>query len=205
MVDVDGTIERCHVKNTGRCREILTEGATVVLETAGKERKTKYDLIAVYKNDMLINIDSQAPNRAFHEYLLSSRPVNGIEEIRPEFTHGDSRFDFFVKADGKKMFMEVKGVTLEEDGIALFPDAPTERGLKHVRELMKAVNEGYDAYIVFVIQMKHVAEFTPNRTMHPEFADAVKEAAKKGVNVIALDCIVTENSMVIDSPVRVIL
>lgn len=206
LVEIDGRTERCHVKNTGRCKEIFLPGTTVVLEEPDNpNRKTPFDVIAAYKGDRLINIDSQAPNKTFLEFLPSSGIISDIEEIRPEYTHGDSRFDVFVKYAKGEAFIEIKGVTLEKDGLTLFPDAPTERGLKHVRELMQCVDEGYDAYIVFVVQMKDVNGFTPNYEMHKEFGDAVKEASEKGVHVLAFDCDVTEDGMTIKDPVKIVL
>ena len=145
MVEVDGIIEKCHVKNTGRCREILVPGTKVVLQGSDSEtRKTRYDLIAAYKGDMLINIDSQAPNVVFGEYLRSSRMFSDEAVVRPEYTHGDSRFDFYVEDGTRKVLIEVKGVTLEFDGVCMFPDAPTERGVKHLRGLAHAIDEGYE-------------------------------------------------------------
>lgn len=206
IVDIDGKEEVCHVKNTGRCREILTEGAKVVLSRSDDPaRKTKYDLIAAYKNGMLINIDSQAPNKAFQEFIGNSDFIPGLIHSRPEFTYGDSRFDFMAESKEGKILIEVKGVTLEKDGSTMFPDAPTERGLKHVRELTAALDDGYRSFLVFIIQMKGVTDFTPNYEMHREFGDAVREARDKGVNVFAFDCIVTEDSMRVDEPVKIIL
>lgn len=230
-VEVDGKTVVCHVKNTGRCRELLLPWVQVILEyhpdAAARGRKTEYDLIAVYKGDLLINMDSQAPNQAALEWLsalhgknslvLSPDPCPGKrravtpQAIRREVTHGDSRFDLafdlMIPAFNEKRhaFMEVKGVTLEENGMTMFPDAPTERGLKHLRGLIRAHEEGLESYVLFVIQMKGVAAFTPNVSTHPAFGQALKEAAQAGVHILAYDCVVTPSSMNIDAPVPVIL
>ncbi|MGN1089809.1 MAG: DNA/RNA nuclease SfsA [Huintestinicola sp.] len=200
---INGCEETVHVKNTGRCRELLTDNAEVILEyfPNSPARKTKYDLMAVYKNGMLINMDSQSPNKAALEFI--PRLFEDVTLIRPETVYGDSRFDFYIEAGGRKIFMEVKGCTLENDGVCSFPDAPTERGVKHVNELMKCLSEGYEAYIFFVIQMERARYFTPNRETHPLFADALKMAAKNGVKVIAYTCDVNEDSMEIKEPVEV--
>lgn len=202
-VKVNGKEEICHVKNTGRCKELLVEGATVYLEESQNPvRKTKYDLIAVQKGERLINLDSQAPNQAFWEWAPSF--FQNLTHIRREKTFGKSRFDCYAEtADGRKCFIEVKGVTLEQDGVVLFPDAPTQRGVKHVEELCECVKSGYDAYLFFVIQMKDVAYFTPNRDTHPEFADALQKAVKEGVKVYAVDCDITPDSMEIRDFVEV--
>jgi sugar fermentation stimulation protein len=203
-VEINGTIEKVHVKNTGRCKELLIEGVPAVLEISDNpERKTKYDLIAVWKNGMLVNIDSQAPNKAVYEFLKDRSDAG--TEIFPEYTLGNSRFDMLLRNGSEKTLVEVKGVTLEKDGLALFPDAPTERGLKHVNELIGNVRKGYGCRIIFVIQMRGPHSFTPNFEMHPEFGEAVRKASENGVKVQAFDCIVTENSMVIDKEVKVIL
>lgn len=203
--DIGGKVVVCHVKNTGRCRELLTENAVVILEYFDREkhpaRKTEYDLIAVYKNDMLINMDSQSPNKAVMEFI--PKLFENVTLIRPEKVYGESRFDFYIEAGERRIFMEVKGCTLENDGVCSFPDAPTERGVKHVNELMKCIDDGYEAYIFFVIQMNRAEYFTPNRENHPEFADALKRAADKGVHILAYTCDVGEDSMVIDRPVRI--
>lgn len=198
---IDGREEICHVKNTGRCGELFLKGADVILQKAADpSRKTTYDLIAVYKGDVLVNVDSQAPNKIFGEYL---RKLPGVTLIRPEKTHGDSRFDFYFEIGERKIFAEVKGVTLEKDGAAMFPDAPTERGVKHLNGLIKCIDEGYEAWAVFVIKMKGVSYFTPNRETHKEFAETLKKAADSGVKVLAFDCLVTEDSLEIDSPVEI--
>ena len=205
-VDINGKVEVCHVKNTGRCRELLTEGARVILEPSDSPtRKTGYDLVAVYKNGNLINIDSQAPNKAVLEWLREGGLFGEPSLIKPEATYGSSRFDFYVETEGRRIFAEVKGVTLEVDGVLMFPDAPTERGVKHIKELCRAVEEGYEAYVIFVIQTERCKYFTPNRETHPRFADALREAEAKGVHILALTCKVTPDSMVIDTSVSVVI
>ena len=205
-VEVDGKIEVCHVKNTGRCKELLVSGATVILEkSANPARKTRYDLVAVYKGGELINMDSQAPNRVAGEWLASGGLLENVTLIKPECFYKNSRFDFYVEADGRRIFIEVKGVTLEEDGVVLFPDAPTERGVKHLRELMDAKENGYEAYVLFVIQMQRCRYFTPNRATHAAFADALVEAAAAGVEIRAVTCRVTEDSLRVDRLAEVIL
>ncbi len=198
----DGSTETVHVKNTGRCKELLVPGRCVILsEGENTGRKTKYDLIAVEKPGIgLINMDSQAPNVAAYEWLKKKMPH---AEIRREVTYGSSRFDLCVTDVGKTTFIEVKGVTLENDGIASFPDAPTERGVKHVRELIAAKRAGYVAVILFIVQMKGIKYLTPNDATHPEFGIALREAAAVGVDIMALDCVVTEDSMVADAFVPV--
>ena len=193
---LDGEKQVCHVKNTGRCRELLVPGAAVyVQKAANPARKTAYDLIAVWKGGRLINMDAAAPNRVFGEWLRAGGPGFVPELIRPECVHGDSRFDFYFEHGGKRAFAEVKGVTLEENGVVRFPDAPTERGVKHLRGLIRCVEEGFEAYAVFIIQMKGVKFFEPNRATHPEFAQALAQAARAGVKLIALDCFVTKDSL----------
>ena len=208
-VMIGGKKERVHVKNTGRCRELLREGAAVYLERSeNPDRKTAYDLVAVEKlrdglPPLLINMDSQIPNSAAEEWLKRGKLFSEQAVIRRECTYGASRFDFKIEDDGKTSFLEVKGVTLENDGIASFPDAPTERGVKHIYELIRAAGEGYGAYLLFVIQMKEITEFRPNDEMHREFGDALREARKAGVNILAYDCIVKPDSIVIDKPIIV--
>ena len=205
-IEIDGQRELCHVKNTGRCKELLTEGAKIyVQELDCSRRKTKYDLIAVYKGDRLINIDSQAPNKVFHEYLLNGQLFQNIKLIKSERKYKTSRFDFYIETDDKKVFIEVKGVTLEENGVAMFPDAPTERGIKHIKELSDCLDYGYEAYICFIIQMKDVLCFTPNYKMQKEFGESLEKAKKKGVNIVAIDCEVTKNSISTRNTVDVIL
>jgi sugar fermentation stimulation protein len=203
---IDGKAEIVHVKNTGRCKELLVNGATVILEKSdNSNRTTQYDLIAVYKGDRLINMDSYAPNKAFFEYLKSGKYIENITLIKPEKTFGNSRFDFYVETENRKIFIEVKGVTLENNGVVMFPDAPTERGIKHLNELIKAQNEGYETHAVFVVQMENVGYFTPNYATHPLFGETLEKAEKSGVVVKAFDCIVTENSLEINKEVKVIL
>lgn len=274
-VDINGQTAVCHVKNTGRCRELLLPGVTVILEyhpgALAAGRKTEYDLIGVYKEKLLINMDSQAPNKAAWEWLdgmaaggeldAALTPWDGeemtadltardgrkmaanlttqdrrkmaagptaqncsrdipartrwtgslrLDNLRREVTHGDSRFDlaFTLKSmDGRERpaFMEVKGVTLEENGIAMFPDAPTERGIKHLNGLINAVSQGYEAYVLLVIQMKKIRAFRPNDATHPAFGETLRAAAHAGVHVLAYDCLISPDSMIIDAPVPVIL
>lgn len=195
-IQIDGKTEVCHVKNTGRCRELLTPGAKVFVQKSDNpDRKTKYDLIAVYKGKRLINIDSQAPNKVFGEWLQRGGYFEKITAVKPECRFGDSRLDFYFEYGGKRAFAEVKGVTLEQDGVFMFPDAPTERGVKHIKELCRCVEEGYDAYAVFVIQAEQAEYFTPNRETHPEFADALNYAVESGVKVLCLNCCVTPDSL----------
>ena len=202
-VEIDGQTEIVHVKNTGRCRELLPPGAEVWCQKSDNpNRKTKYDLITVRKGCRLINMDSQAPNTAVKEWLLSGG-LGNAENIKAETTHGDSRFDFSFTLDGKPCFLEVKGVTLETDGICAFPDAPTERGTKHLRGLQKCVDEGCGGYVLFVIQMSDVKCLYPNDATDPAFGKALREAAASGVQVLAVDCTVTEDSMTIGKSVPV--
>ena len=203
-VDIDGEEIACHVKNTGRCRELLTEGAEVYLEESDNpDRKYKYSLVTVKKGDKLVNMDSQAPNKVVGEWLRSSEFFSNITLLKAESTYKKSRFDFYCEYANKKAFIEVKGVTLENEGVVSFPDAPTERGTKHLNELVECMNDGYEAYVVFVIQMKDVLYFTPNQDHDPKFAEALRRAAKSGVNIIALDCAVTEDSVDIRDKVEV--
>ena len=202
-VEIDGKLEICHVKNTGRCRELLPEGANVWCQQFDNpNRKTKFDLITVKKGDRLINMDSQAPNTAAKEWLLSGG-LGQISELKAEYTHRDSRFDFSFLKDGRRCFLEVKGVTLENSGICAFPDAPTERGVKHLKGLTELAMQGFGAYVLFVIQMADVKYLYPNDTTDPAFGNALREAAVTGVQVLAMDCAVTENTMVIGKPVEV--
>ena len=202
-VEIDGQMEICHVKNTGRCRELLTPGAKVWCQRSGNpSRKTKYDLITVKKGDRLINMDSQAPNVAAKEWLLSGG-LGEISDLKPEYTHGDSRFDFSFLMEGKRCFLEVKGVTLEDDGVCAFPDAPTERGVKHLKGLTQAAKDGYGAFVLFVIQMADVKYLRPHDERDPAFGAALREAAENGVTVMAMDCGVTEDTMQIRLPVLV--
>lgn len=203
-VEIQDSIEVVHVKNTGRCRELLIPGTEVILEESqNPNRKTKYDLICVKKGKRWINIDSQVPNKAAKEWIENGGLFPEKVQVKTEKTIGKSRIDLYVESENRKAFIEVKGVTLEEGEIAKFPDAPTERGLKHVEELMNCRKEGYEAYLLFVIQMKGVKEFQPNWEMHRQFGEAVAEAEKKGVKILAYDCLVTEDTMEIFSPVPV--
>lgn len=202
-ISVSGS-QTVHVKNTGRCRELLQKGATVYLErSANPARSTAYDLVAVEKGTRLINMDSQAPNRAVGEWLKKGLMFPDYTLIRPETPYGNSRFDFYIETLEEKIFMEVKGVTLEEDGVVLFPDAPSDRAVKHVEELIAAKHDGYRVFVMFVIQMEEVKYFIPNRKTHPQFADALAKAAEKGVEILAYDCRVTPDSMEINAPVEV--
>ncbi len=203
-VNMCGKSEKVHVKNTGRCKELLTKDAVVYLNrSANPDRSTAYDLVAVRKGNRMINMDSQAPNKAVEEWLLSGGLFPDAVTVKPETKYQNSRFDFYVETSESKVFLEVKGVTLEQDDVVLFPDAPSERAVKHVKELMKAMEEGYEAYIILVIQMENVKYFTPNRKTQPEFADILIEARQAGVKVLAYDCRVTPDSMEIQNPVPV--
>ena len=221
-VEVKGDVKTCHVKNTGRCQELLVPGCRVVLEFHPKakemKRKTEYDLIAVYKGDLLINMDSQAPNQAALEWMrekeakgLSLENVGIPTNVRREVTHGDSRFDlaFELKNEvtGKTVpaFMEVKGVTLEKEGNVFFPDAPTIRGVKHLNGLVQAKKDGFETFLLLVIQMKGIKGFKPNNITHPAFGEALREASSGGVHVLAYDCIITPDTMAVDQPVPVFL
>ncbi len=205
-VIIDGTTEKCHVKNTGRCKELLIPGVTVYLEEAlNPNRSTKYSLIAVQKGSHLINMDSQAPNKVVHEWLLEGNLYKGNVRIKPEQVYGNSRFDFYMETPERKAFMEVKGVTLEEEGSVYFPDAPTERGVKHIHELCKCIQDGYDAYIMFVIQMEKVKCFKPNDRTHKEFGEALREAGRQGVKIMAMNCMVTADSLKLKKSIPVIL
>lgn len=204
QIDINGTKVVAHVKNTGRCKELLVQNTKVILQKSDiPKRKTGYDLIAVWKNRQLINIDSQIPNKVFLEYLQSGRHIEGITLIKPEVKYCSSRFDFYVEAGERKIFVEVKGVTLEENGVVMFPDAPTERGVKHLSELIMCTKEGYEAQIVFVIQMSNVRYFTSNNRTHPAFGETLIAAKKAGVKIIALDCVITENTLEIGKAVPV--
>jgi len=203
---VEGKEERVHVKNTGRCKELLLPGATVYLEKSGNAaRSTAYDLVAVEKDNRTINIDSQAPNKVVEEWLYKKQLFPDLVLVRPETTYGNSRFDFYVETGEEKVFMEVKGVTLEEEGRALFPDAPSERALKHVRELIRAKQDGYRAIVLFVIQMKGVESFAPHVKMQEEFAQALVKAKAAGVEILAYDCDVTADSLSVSDPLPVSL
>ena len=211
IVNHNGNEISVHVKNTGRCRELLVPDSVVYLEDfsyrQGK-RKLLYDLIAVRKGDLLINMDSQAPNKVAGEALENGSikliDMSELTIIRPEKVYGDSRFDFYIEdKNGEKGFVEVKGVTLENDGIASFPDAPTERGVKHIKELVKAMENGYHSYVLFVIQMLGIKLFTPNDATHREFGDTLRYAAEKGVHILAYECAVTPDSLEITRAVPI--
>ena len=202
-VEIDGQIHVCHVKNTGRCRELLTPRAVVFLEEAkNPDRKTRYDLVGVKKGELMVNMDSQAPNIAVGEWLRAGNLFPDATLIKSEKTYKNSRFDFYVETPSRKVFLEVKGVTLEEEGVVRFPDAPTERGVKHIEELISCIQDGYEAYILFVIQMKGMKYFEPNDKTHGAFGDALRRAAKAGVKVLAYDCLVTEDEMTLSEPVE---
>lgn len=202
-IEIDGKVEVCHVKNTGRCKELLPPGAKVWCHRShAPTRKTKYDLITVQKGHRLINMDSQAPNIAAREWLLSGG-LGEISDLRSETTHGDSRFDLSFTKDGQKCFLEVKGVTLEEDGVCAFPDAPTTRGVKHLKGLTQAAKDGYGAYVLFVIQMEDVKYLHPNDETDPAFAAALREAAKNGVHLLAMSCHITETTMTLHTPIPI--
>ena len=202
-VEIGGAVEVCHVKNTGRCRELLPAGARVWCQRSDNPaRKTKFDLIAVQKGGRLINMDSQAPNAAAKEWLLGGG-LGEIQSLKPEYTHGDSRVDFSFEKDGRRCFLEVKGCTLETDGVCAFPDAPTTRGAKHLQGLTRAAKEGYGAYVLFVIQMEDVRYLHPNDATDPAFGAALREAAENGVTVLVMDCRVAPDEMVIRRAVEV--
>ena len=227
---INGKEEVCHVKNTGRCHELLIPGCTVYCAVSDNpQRKTKYDLIAVEKSienqivfanagipsqhvkstpeahsTLLVNMDSQAPNAAVKEWLRSGvSPFGKIDFLKPEYKYGNSRFDFYLECNSRKIFLEVKGVTLEDNGIVLFPDAPTERGVKHVRELIRCHEEGFETYVLFVVQMEHAQYFTPNRKTHSQFADALCDARDAGVQLLAYTCKVAPDVMNIDKELKI--
>ncbi|HZK18600.1 MAG TPA: DNA/RNA nuclease SfsA [Clostridia bacterium] len=201
-VEIAGNIKPAHVKNTGRLKELLVKGARVILQKADNpNRKTKYDLVAVWKNGKLVNIDSMAPNEAFLKYLRSGQYIDNITFIKPETTYKESRFDFYVEAGKRKIFIEIKGVTLEKNGVALFPDAPTERGIKHLNQLADSIDAGYEAHNIYIIQMSDVSCFTPNSEMHADYVDAFVKAEKAGVRISAYDCIVKPDDMVINKKI----
>ncbi len=229
---INGKEEVCHVKNTGRCHELLIPGCTVYCAVSDNpQRKTKYDLIAVEKSienqivfanagipsqhvkstpeahsTLLVNMDSQAPNAAVKEWLRSgASPFGKIDFLKPEYKYGNSRFDFYLECNSRNIFLEVKGVTLEDNSVVLFPDAPTERGVKHVRELIRCHEEGFETYVLFVVQMEHAQYFTPNRKTHPQFADALCEAQNAGVQLLAYTCKVTPDEMKIYKELKISL
>ena len=204
QVLIRGREETVHVKNTGRCRELLTDNALVYLEESDNPaRKTKYDLVAVVKGRRLINMDSGAPNKIVQEWILQKILFPDLVMVRPETKYGNSRFDFYIETKAEKILMEVKGVTLEENGMVRFPDAPSLRAVKHLEELIRAKAEGFTAIVFFVIQMESVDYFTPNRDTHPEFADALVRAQEAGVNILAYDCKVTDQEIKLHEPVEI--
>lgn len=203
-VAIDGRPEICHVKNTGRLRELLKPGAELYLQDCmSSQRKTRYDVIAVKKGSRIVNLDSQVPNRVVAEWLGKGNLFSENALIRPEQKYGNSRFDIYVEDGPRKAFLEVKGVTLEQDGIARFPDAPTERGIKHIRDLCECRKSGYEAYLVFLIQMKGVFLMEPNWNTQEAFGLALAEAQKEGVRILAYDSLVTEDSILVDRSIRV--
>jgi len=203
---LDGETVTVHVKNTGRCRELLTPGAAVLLERSENPgRKTPYDLVSVWKGTRLINMDAQAPNRIAAEWIAAGGLGFVPTLLRPETVCGDSRFDFYLEHDGRPGYAEVKGVTLEDGGIVRFPDAPTERGVKHLRGLTALAKGGTEAYVLFIVQMEGVAHFEPNTATHPAFAEALREAAQAGVQILAVDCTVTETEVTARAPVPAVI
>lgn len=208
---VNGKEETVHVKNTGRCRELLQPGCTVYLSVSDNPaRKTAFDLIAVEKlregkPPLLVNMDAQAPNAVAEEWLRAGNLFPKGAEVRREVTFGSSRFDFYLQHGTRKAYLEVKGVTLEEDGLTRFPDAPTERGVKHLGELVECVKAGFEAYVLFVIQMGEMRQFSPNDATHKAFGDALRAAAAAGVQILAMDCSVTPDSLILNAPVPVVL
>lgn len=206
LVEINGAETVCHVKNTGRCRELLRPGAAVYLERSeNPARRTAFDLIAVDKDGLLVNMDAQAPNQVFAEWAKAGHFVPGLTLLRPETTWGNSRFDFYWEAGNRRGFVEVKGCTLEEDGHCRFPDAPTTRGVRHLQELEASLQEGYEAAVCFVIQMAGMKDFAPNDATHPEFGAALRQAAAAGVQVLALECTVTPDTLTMAQPVPVVL
>lgn len=202
ICEIDGKEEICHVKNTGRCRELLVKGTTVYLEKSpNPNRKTQYDLVSVQKNDRLINMDSQIPNYVVVESI--NKIFDDVIFVKQEYKYGNSRFDIYIETKTEKVFVEVKGVTLEADGVVRFPDAPTERGIKHLKELQKAVEEGYKACVVFLVQMQDVKYFEPNYETHPQFASELKKAHENGVEIFVYDSVVTPNEIKLNKSVKI--
>lgn len=196
---IDGVTEKCHVKNTGRCGELFVAGADVIVqECDGENRKTKYDLISVYKDGELFNVDSQSPNKVVNEFLQSGGLFKKIILIKPETKYKNSRFDFYVETETEKAFIEVKGVNLVIDGVAYFPDAPTDRGIKHIKELCECVKDGYNAYVIFVVQTAGVYSVMPNYDTHIEFAKTLEYVANNGIKVLAYNSRVGEDFTVIN-------
>lgn len=204
QADLHGEIETVHVKNTGRCKELLIPGTPIILEESGNpNRKTKYDLICVKKQDRWINMDSQVPNKAAAEWIQKGNLFPENVTLYPERKYGNSRFDIYVESPVRRAFVEVKGVTLEEQNIARFPDAPTERGVKHIEELMRCLKKGYEAYLLFVIQMKGIYKFEPNWDTHEKFGETLKAARAAGVKLLAYDCLITEDTIEMQDPVPI--
>lgn len=207
-VRIGDTVEIVHIKNTGRCKELFLPDVEVYLSPSSNTgRKTKYDLISLIKpkSGMLINVDSQAPNTIAAEWLIKNKIFSECSILHKEVRYKNSRFDLYVEDGNKRCFIEVKGVTLESNGVALFPDAPTERGVKHINELIDAVDDGYEAWVIFVIKMKGISSFQPNRFTHPEFAEALLRAQTKGVKLVAIDCIVTPDEVIPDNSIDIVL
>lgn len=203
-VDLNGQTETVHVKNTGRCKELLIPGTEVILEeSVNPARKTKYDLICVNKSGRWINMDSQVPNKAAAEWIRAGRLFPEEVTLKTEKVYGNSRFDIYVESPCRKAFIEVKGVTLEENDIARFPDAPTQRGVKHVEELIRCQEDGYEAYLLFVIQMKGIREFEPNWSTLPQFGEVLQKAQNAGVHLLAYDCLIREDYIEIQDPVPI--
>lgn len=205
-VKIAGEVHKVHVKNTGRCKELLLPGARIFLEKANNlNRKTQFSLIGVYKDNMLINMDSQAPNQVVEEALREGRikEIGKVDLLKRESRFGDSRFDFYYEKDGQAGYIEVKGVTLELDGIAMFPDAPTQRGAKHIRELIKAKEMGLNAAVIFVVQLSPATFFTPNWRQDMAFYEALKQAEAAGVTILAYDCFVSSDELRLQAPVLI--
>jgi len=207
-VIIDGKGEKVHVKNTGRCKEILKEGTTIFLEkSSNPNRKTRYSLISAYKKDSLINIDSQVPNTVVYDSILNNKvdEIKDIDLLKREVTFSNSRFDLYFEKGKDKGFVEVKGVTLEKNGLSMFPDAPTKRGTKHILEMIKAVEEGYKGYIFFLVQMENIKHFTPNTSMDESFSRALIKAKEKGVNILSYNTVVKKDSIVLNEKVEVLI
>ena len=203
---IDGEKELVHVKNTGRCKEILIEGTKVYLEKSNNpKRKTRYSLISAYKNNSLINIDSQVPNKVIYDAIKENKieALNNVDLLKKEVTYKQSRFDLYYEKDNLKGFIEIKGVTLEDNGICLFPDAPTERGVKHIKELIESKKEGFTSYLIFLIQLDNISKFTPNKKMHPSFYTNLKLAKEEGINILAYNSNVGPNSIDIDKEIDI--
>ncbi len=204
IVEFEGKLEKCHVKNTGRCKELLILGVIVYIQEASNpNRKTKYNLISVIKGNRIINIDSQVPNKVVYDWIVEGNYFMDIREIKREKTYGNSRFDIYLETANRKVFIEVKGVTLEDNSIAMFPDAPTIRGIKHINGLVKSIEEGYEAYVIFLIQMENITKFKFNDKTHPEFGNALREAKNQGLKILAYDCLVDIDKIKMGDPVAI--